>query len=87
MSKTQHSFNKLKILSKPLFAHERAKELIEIAKEFAPASVIEQAKRITNEEEIAKACRWLAIIKRDYGTDKLNEAIEANTKQTKTNSR
>ena len=71
------SLQELQILSKPVFSSEHAVDLIHIAKIMSsPSLAAKAASEVTTEEELRKACRWLAVIKRDYGKKCLNETIQ-----------
>jgi len=68
-----NDFNELVIRSQKALKHERAPELIKIAREISPSSVISLAEEMVD-EETAKSCRFLAKIKRDY-PEKFKEMV------------
>lgn len=51
------------------------KELIELAKSFSPTEAYSRAVALYYSEELARSCRFVAIIRRDYGIDGLNKSI------------
>lgn len=63
---TKRSLSDLKIRAKPAISDER---LIEIAAEKSPDASYTLALKETGNEEKAKACRFLAIARRDYGEE------------------
>lgn len=45
------------------------KDLVEIAAKHSPSASHLVAMKRTKDENLAKACRWLAVIRRDYGEE------------------
>ena len=64
MVMTTHSLDQLKAWS--IQARERS-ELVQFARECSPSLAYDRAFELTEDEDLAKATRWLAIIRRDHG--------------------
>lgn len=52
-------------------------ELVEVAKTLSPSAAYEQALALRFNEAAAKSCRFLAIIRRDYGNDGIQRSAES----------
>ena len=44
----------------------RTPKLVDIASTFLPSAAYKEALRVTSSDRLAKACRWLAILRRDH---------------------
>lgn len=61
---TDRSLDELKARARPALQNEA---LVKIAAKSTPNGSYFAAKKRFKDEELAKACRWLAMIRRDYG--------------------
>jgi hypothetical protein len=70
---TTRSLDQLKEWS--ILARERS-DLVQLAREHSPSLAYNRALKLTDgNEDLAKATRWLAIIRRDHGLDALNSWV------------
>jgi len=61
--------------AEPIFGHPNRDVLINIARTMSPSSTYEAVFARTRDEAMAKACRYLSIIRRDYGIDKFEQVV------------
>ena len=54
-------------------------ELVRIAAGSSPTAAFQLALAKTRDYELAKSCRWLAVIRRDYGEEVFKEWVETST--------
>jgi hypothetical protein len=65
----------------PVFEDPSRDRLIEIARTMSPTSAKDEAMRITNEDEkTAQACRWLSILRRDFGPEEFERFVVMHSK-------
>lgn len=79
----------LKTRSQPALCNEHRKELVGFASRLTPSSAYETARErmyletedMTLSEEVAKACRFLAMIRRDHGKEAFEMVVSSGTEK------
>lgn len=55
-------------------------KLVTIARTNSPATTYELALKATRDQEVAKAARWLAVLRRDHGETAFEDFVSKKTK-------
>jgi hypothetical protein len=53
------------------------RELVEVAENFSPTAAYDRALALHYSEDMARSCRFLAIIRRDHGTDAMKQSVKS----------
>lgn len=53
------------------------RELVEVAENFSPTAAYDRALALHYNEDMARSCRFLAIIRRDHGTETIKQMLES----------
>ena len=75
---TDRSLEELKARAEPAL---HRKDLVEIAAKHSPSASHLVAMKRTQDERLAKACRWLSVIRRDYGEKTFARIVENHNKR------
>ncbi|TSC56555.1 MAG: hypothetical protein Greene071421_140 [Parcubacteria group bacterium Greene0714_21] len=70
----KRSLRELRERAKPAI---KEKKLVMIAQYSTPSAAYDLTILNNANEELAQACRWLAMIRRDYGAEAFKEATQA----------
>ena len=77
----KRGLQELKARASPIFERNDRESLVAIAAESSPNASSDLALALTKDQSVAKACRWLAVIRRDFGEPVFQDFVKTETKK------